>query len=166
MKNSVRTLLFGVALAASMAASAQYQWIDKDGRRVFSDRPPPTDVPAKNILAQPRGSHIADVAAPAQQASSAAQPHASAPSGVDKALEEKKKQAEDEAAAKKKAEQEKIAAQKADNCKRAMNNKATLESGVRVFNTNAKGEREFVDDKQRADEIKRLQEIIASDCQQ
>jgi len=166
MKNSVRTLLFGVALAASMAASAQYQWIDKDGRRVFSDRPPPADVPAKNILSQPRGSHIGNMAAPAQQvpAPETAQPPASAPSGVDQALEQKKKQAEDAEAAKKKAEEEKIAAQKADNCKRAMNAKATLDSGVRVARTNAKGEREFLDDKERASENRRLQEIIASDC--
>ena len=163
MKNFVRTLLFGVALAASMAASAQYQWIDKDGRRVFSDRPPPADVPAKNILTQPRGSHIADAPAPAH-APEAAQPHASAPSGVDQTLEQKKKQAEDAEAAKKKAEEDKIAAQKADNCKRAMNAKATLDSGVRVARTNAKGEREFLDDKERASENRRLQEIIASDC--
>ncbi|WP_216088085.1 DUF4124 domain-containing protein, partial [Shigella flexneri] len=32
------------------------QWVDKDGRKVFSDRPPPVDVPAKNILKQPGGS--------------------------------------------------------------------------------------------------------------
>jgi len=163
MKNSFRFLLFGAALAASLTASAQYQWIDKDGRRIFSDQAPPADVPLKNILAQPRGEHIGEVAAPAEQASAPA-PVSSAPSGVDKSLEDKKKQAEAAEAAKKKAEQDKIAAQKADNCKRAMNAKATLDSGVRVARTNAKGEREFLNDKERASETKRLQEIIASDC--
>jgi len=166
MKNSVRTLLFGAALAACMAASAQYQWIDKDGRRVFSDQPPPPGVPEKNILSRPRGAHIAPTAAPAEQASAsgAAQPAASAPSGVDKSLEEKAKQAEEAEAAKKKAEEDKRAADKAENCKRAIANKATYESTPRLFTTDAKGERKFVEDKERAAEVKRLNDIIASDC--
>jgi len=161
MKKFIRTLLFGAALAVSLVASAQYQWIDKDGRRILSDQPPPADVPLKNILSQPRGQPIAEAAAPAEQASA---PAPAVPSGVDKSLEEKKKQAEAAEAAKKKAEENKIAAQKADNCKRAISAKATFDSGVRVARTNAKGEREFLDDKERAAETKRLQDIIASDC--
>jgi len=161
MKLSIRILFFGAALAACMAASAQYQWIDKDGRRVFSDSPPPADVPDKNIIAQPHARAVA--AAPAEAASEDA-PVASAPSGVDQALEDKKKQAADEEAAKKKADEDKLAAQQADNCKRAMTDKAALDSGARVARPNAKGEREFLDDKARAAETMRLQDIIASDC--
>ncbi|MDR0275868.1 MAG: DUF4124 domain-containing protein [Burkholderiaceae bacterium] len=169
MKNSVRILLFGAALAASLAASAQsYQWIDKDGHRVFSDRAPPADVPAKNILSQPHGSQITETGAPTEQTGTpdTAQPAASAPSGTDQSLEDKKKQAEDAEAAKKKAEEDKIAAQKADNCKRAMNAKAGLETGVVRARTTAKGDREFFTDQERAAEIKRLQGIVASDCPQ
>ncbi|MDO5691892.1 MAG: DUF4124 domain-containing protein [Pseudomonadota bacterium] len=161
-----------------MAAHAQYQWVDKDGRRVFSDRPPPADVPQKNVLQQPRMSTGAPVAraAPAPAAaptaaaseapSAAASPAAaaSAPPAVDKTLEEKKKQAEAAEAAKRKAEEEKIAAARAESCKRAMNAKASLESGMRMARLNDKGEREVLDDNQRAAEMKRTQQIIDQDC--
>ena len=173
-----RAVLFGLTFAAVTAAHAQYQWVDKDGRRVFSDRPPPADVAPKNIVSQPRGSTAAVVrsapAAPANEpaageASVAAKPAAPAASaapvaGVDKALEEKKKQAEAAEAAKKKAEDQKIAAAKADNCKRAMNAKSSLDSGMRMARMNDKGEREVLDDAQRAAELKRVNAIIASDC--
>ncbi|MBF9265764.1 DUF4124 domain-containing protein, partial [Paracidovorax cattleyae] len=50
-----RLLVLACACSWALGASAQWQWIDKDGRKVFSDRPPPTDVPARNILKQPGG---------------------------------------------------------------------------------------------------------------
>ena len=169
---SARTLLFALAMATSLTAAAQYQWIDKNGSRVYSDVAPPADIPAKNILKQPRGSSLtAPVAAapaqaaPATAAASAATP-ASGPAtaGVDKALEEKKKQAEAAEAAKKKAEEQKLAQARAENCKRAREGKATLDSGVRMARTNEKGEREVLDDTQRAAELKRINGIIQSDC--
>ena len=46
-----------------------------------------------------------------------------------------------------------MAAQRADNCRRARTHMATLDSGMRMSRTNDKGEREVLDDKQRADEI-------------
>ena len=55
-------LLLGLTLTAAIAAQAQYQWVDKDGRRVFSDRPPPADIPAKNVLTQPRGARAPQAA--------------------------------------------------------------------------------------------------------
>ena len=164
-------LLLGLTLTAAIAAQAQYQWVDKDGRRVFSDRPPPADIPAKNVLTQPRGARApqaAPVAGPAASASEPASAAAAAPrppaAGVDKALEEKKKQNEAAEAARKKADEERAAASRADNCKRAMSAKATLESGMRMARVNDKGEREVLDDAQRAAELKRVNAIIASDC--
>ena len=169
---SARALFFALAMATSLTAAAQYQWIDKNGSRVYSDVAPPADIPAKNILKQPRGSSLSAPvteapaqAAPAAAAASAATP-ASGPAtaGVDKALEEKKKQAEAAEAAKKKAEEQKLAQARAENCKRAREGKATLESGVRMARTNEKGEREVLDDTQRAAELKRINGIIQADC--
>ena len=167
---SARALFFALAMATSLTAAAQYQWIDKNGSRVYSDVAPPADIPAKNILKQPRGSSLSApvTEAPAQAAPTAAA--ASAPAsgpataGVDKALEEKKKQAEAAEAAKKKAEEQKLAQARAENCKRAREGKATLDSGVRMARTNEKGEREVLDDTQRAAELKRINGIIQSDC--
>ncbi len=67
--------------------------------------------------------------------------------------------------AKAKADQDKLAAQRAENCSRAKSHLATLDSGVRLVQANAKtGEREFLDDQQRADEVRRTHDVIASDC--
>jgi hypothetical protein len=170
----LRATLLGLACALPVLSFAQWQWIDKDGRKVFSDQSPPATVPEKNILRRP-GSRAAPVeaatpAAAASAASSAtplaAKPAASALklSGKDKELQEKRKQAADAEAAKKKALEEEIAKLKAENCARAKRSKATFDSGVRVARMNDKGEREFMDEAARAAETKRLSGVIASDC--
>ncbi|MDB5947967.1 MAG: hypothetical protein JWQ33_2993 [Ramlibacter sp.] len=174
-------LLRVISLAAALLpalACAQWQWIDKDGHKVFSDRSPPADIPAKNILKQPGGKPApvpaeaeasADAAAAADAAAKAAaqgsRTAANMPkiSGKDKALEDKKKQAEEEAEAKKKAEDDKLAQAKAENCERAKRSLQSMTSGVRIRAPNAKGEMEFMSDEQRAAETKRLQGITA-DC--
>ena len=169
----LRAILLGIACAALPALClAQWQWLDKDGRKVFSDQPPPPDVPAKNILKQPTGAkaRMGEIsitpAAPASAAVAAAKPSASAPklTGKDKELEEKKKQTEAAEADKKKAQEEELAKARAENCERTKQAKATLDSGVRLAQTNAKGEREVLDDAQRAAEAKRLEKLIASEC--
>lgn len=162
----LKALVLVVGCVLSLGASAQWQWLDSSGSKVFSDRPPPPDIPAKNILRQPGGSAKAKALVVTEAAAPVA-PAASAPkiSGTDKALEEKKKQAEDAEAAKRKAESEKIAAAKAENCQRARQSKASFDSGMRIARVNDKGEREILDDAARAAESKRLQGVIASDCQ-
>jgi hypothetical protein len=166
----LRATLLGLACALPVLSFAQWQWIDKDGRKVFSDQSPPADVPAKNILRRPGSRAVpAEAAEPAGAASATAQaakPAGSAPklSGKEKELQDKKKQAQDADAAKKKALEEEVAKMKADNCVRAKRSKATFDSGVRVSRMNDKGEREYMDDAERAAETKRLEGIIASDC--
>ena len=169
-KSFTRNLLLLVASTSCMhAALAQWQWIDKDGRKVFSDRAPSPEVPEKNILKQP-GLKAPSPAADAD-ATAAAAPlvtnKAGTPklSGKDAQLEARKKQAEDEENAKKKADEEKLAKSHADNCERAKKGLIAVQSGTRLSVINAKGEREFMDDNERAKETKRLQGIADSDCQ-
>ena len=174
-------LAIGFSLLALTAttASAQWQWVEKDGRKIFSDRAPPAEIAEKNILKRPPGAVRAaaapvlitpgteavagakPVAAPAAPASKASAPKLS---GKDAELEAKKKKAEEEEAAKKKVEEEKVAKAKADNCERAKTGLATLQSGVRMSSVNAKGEREVFDDAKRASETKRAQEVIDASC--
>ncbi len=165
------TLLLTSTLAlACVPAFAQWQWIDKDGHKVFSDRVPPADIPEKNILKRPAG-YAAKKAVPAPEASDVAAPSA-APAvpvvdkaaGVDKDLEAKKKAAADAEAAKKKAAEQEVMKAKVENCARAKQAKASFDSGVRISRTNAAGEREIMDDDARAAEAKRIQGIIAKDC--
>lgn len=172
------SLAFGFCLLALTAttALAQWQWVEKDGRKIFSDRPPPSYIQEKDILKRPSGAMraaatpalTADTASLARPVTAASAPglKASAPrlSGKDLELEAKKKKADEEEAAKKKTEDEKIAKTKADNCERAKTGLATLQSGVRMSSVNAKGEREIFDDAKRAFETKRAQEVIDSSC--
>ncbi len=147
---------------------AQWQWVDSTGRKVFSDTPPPAGTPEKNILKAP-GARVAATprapvaaSAPAQATSTAAV--SPKPSGRDEQLEAKKRQAEEAEQAKRKAEAEKVAKARADNCERAKRAKATLDSGIRIATTNAKGEREIMDDKARSEEAKRMDDAIRNDC--
>jgi hypothetical protein len=161
---AARLALLALACSLPLAASAQWQWLDNSGRKVFSDQPPPPDVAPNRILKTGRG---AAATAMQQQAATAEAPAAAAlpkPSGKDKELEAKKKEKEAAEQAKKKAAEEKVAAARAENCSRARNAKATFDSGLRVVRTNDKGEREFMDEGQRAAEVKHLNEIIARDC--
>ena len=175
-KPALKTVALALAAASfALSAFAQWQWIDKDGRKVFSDRSPPADIKDKDILKRPGGRGSVAVAAvsesapaasatPAVAASGAVKTSAPKLTGKDAQLEARKKQAEEEEAAKKKAEEEKVAAAKADNCSQAKRYLTTLDSGVRIANTNAKGEREVMDDSKRAEEKKRAQGVAETSC--
>ena len=141
-----------------MNAAAQWQWLDKDGRKVFSDRAPPPEVLEKDI--QTRPAPRTPASAPAPQA------EASAPklSGVDKELVERKKKVDEAEVARRKVEQDKFLAAKAENCNRARQAKTSYESGQRIAQINDKGEREVMDAASRAAELKRINAIIESDC--
>ncbi len=157
----------------SLTAMAQWQWIDKDGRKVFSDRAPPTDIQEKNILKRPGRTNQLPITLAGESMANSPAKAASAPlftasaprlSGKDAQLEAKKKQAEEEEATQRKVEEEKQAKARADNCDRAKKGLASFQSGVRISVINATGEREFMDDNARAAETKRLQGIADSDC--
>jgi hypothetical protein len=175
-----KLVLLAVACTWALGAAAQWQWIDKDGRKVFSDRPPPQDIPEKSVLKQPSfgaprvvpaasaaaaaAPAATTAAAPAATAAAAPASAASAASGKDKELEKRKADAEAAEAAKKKAEEDKNAKARAENCTRAKAAKAMLDSGTPLRQSNAQGERVFLDEAQRAAEGKRIDATIASDC--
>ncbi len=151
-----------------VAAQAQWQWLDKSGRKVFSDQPPPSDIPVKNILKQP---HQAAAAAnvPTQPVGKAAPAATAGPATPkideeDQYLLERKKKAEAEVQAKLKAEADGLAKVKATNCDKARANQTVMDSGVRVSITNAKGERDILDDAARAAEQKKIRSAIEINC--
>lgn len=155
-----------LALAAP-SAHAQWKWRDKSGQINASDRPPPLDVPEKDIIARPpQDTRRVTLSAPGAAASAAAASAPAAPRAPtgDRELEAKRRAAEQEQANKNKAEEERAAAQRADNCRRARGHVAALESGQRMARVNEKGEREVLDDRARAEEMRQSRAIIASDC--
>lgn len=163
------TLTLALALTLP-AAWAQWGWVDNSGRKVFSDTAPPATIPDKNIIKRPGNNTVplapAADAAPNGSTTAAAPATPATPKVADKdpELEARKKQAEAAEEAKRKAEEQRIARARADNCERARKSKGMLESGMRIATTNAKGEREFMDDKARAAELQRIEATIRSDC--
>ncbi|MBA4264386.1 MAG: DUF4124 domain-containing protein [Comamonadaceae bacterium] len=154
-----------ILLAFSQIVFAQWQWVDNTGRKVFSDTPPPSSIPDKNVLQRPGArAPMAPAAEPGEDAASAAAPAVPKPPATDPQLEARKREAEAAEEAKKKAEEARIAKVRAENCERAQRAKATMDSGVRIATTNAKGEREIMDDAARAAETRRLNDIIQRDC--
>ncbi len=163
----LRTFALACLCTLPLVAAAQWQWIDKDGRRVFSDKAPPPDVPAKNILRQPGQRGPTPMPAePEPQAAAKPAAAASAPqvSGRDKTLEQRRKQQAEAEAEKAKAQEAQVAAQREDNCRRARQTKANIDAGMRLSRTNAKGEREILNDQERAEEIKIVNALIERDC--
>ncbi len=153
-------LLASTALLLSSPASAQWKWRDSHGQVHVSDIPPPRDIPDKDVMQRPEAVVRKPAAAPAS-AASAAMP-AKAP--VDPELEERRRRVEQEQAQRNRAEDQKAAAVRKDNCQRARDQLATLESGQRMARVKADGEREVLDDDARAKEVRRTREVIASDC--
>lgn len=149
--------------AAHLPLHAQWKWKDVSGHVTVSDLPPPHSVADKDILQRPDPrKSAAAVSTPASAAASAAPKTMAAP--VDKDLEARKRAADQERLDKARAEEEKLAAQRAENCKRARAHLAALDSGQRIARYNDKGEREILDDAGRAAESRRAREAITSEC--
>lgn len=157
----------GVVLCSPALASGQWKWRDANGSVQYSDRPPPQGTPESAILAKPRAGTARIATPPAEAASPASTgSRAGAVSGKagENELDAKRRKAEEEEKAKLQAEEIKQAKERAENCERAKNYQRTLNEGIRISRTNAKGEREILDDKGRAEEIQRTQEAIRTNC--
>lgn len=157
-------LLALAALALALPCAAQWKWRDAQGRVQYSDRPPPNDVRDRDILTRPAAVPTAQRPAQAGSAASGATTGAASAPTSDPAIEARKRQAEAAQDQGKRDEEARVARQKVENCARAKEYARTVESGQRITRTNEKGEREFLDDAQRARESTRAREIIASDC--
>ena len=159
---SPRSLALACCLVAAVgAAQAQWIWRDANGRVTASDLPPPRDVPDERIIQRPAARRAAP---PPAEASAPA----SAPARVDAELEKRRRAAEAEQQAqqqaKQRADERKLAAARADNCRRARGQLIALESGRRLARINERGEREVLDDRGRAEEIRRAQEVVSAEC--
>jgi hypothetical protein len=162
MRRCAPWLLALPLLAVSLPGQAQWKWRDKDGNVTVSDRPPPREVADKDILGRPAAvrRNALQPATPASAASAAAD----AKGPLDREVEARRRAAEQEQAAKAKAEDTRLAAQRAENCQRARTQISTLESSQRLARVNAKGEREILDDKARADELAQARDVATNSC--
>jgi len=169
MHKTALPLVACLLLAAAAGASAQtiYKWKDANGLMHISDTPPPSDVPAKNVVSRPAPSP-AVVAHDAPPAASAASGVAPAVRGGDPELQKKKAQADQDkaaaAAANKAAADKKTADARAQNCTAAQAQVRTLQSGMRIATVNANGEREYLDDAAIAAQTRQAQQAATQNC--
>lgn len=167
---AVRLVLAGLLLLPLAAPTyAQWVWRDQNRQLHASDRPPPPEVPDKDIIQRPPGIPARPAPASAPRPADAASPPApavvaDAPPRSDPALEARRRAAEQEKKASEADATQKADAARKDSCARARSYMQTLDSGIRIARTNAQGEREILDDAARAQEVQRTKDVIARDC--
>ena len=149
-KRPLRTLLFITALCLALPASAEiYKWKNANGETVMSDKPPPgqVKVPQRVLPAQ------AQPQPPQQQ-----------PSLADREMEFRKRQKEAAENAEKAAKEAAAAAKKEETCQSARRQLSALESGTRITLRDDKGERYYLEDAQRAQEIAKTRSFLETQC--
>lgn len=141
-----------LALAAFCAAGAQaqaYRWKDSAGNVHYGDAPPPGvhATPLNLPAAPPAASHATQALTPAQEQQR-----------FRKAQLEQRKAEEKAARAREQAQA------KQQNCASARASLRTLESGQRVVTIDAKGERHYLDDAERAQQAARARKAVKQWC--
>ena len=145
-----RTLAFVLLTLAALAANGQvYKWVDEKGRTHYSETPPPDKKDAKKVDTGP-----AAPPAPVRKED-----------WKQKELDSKrrsleKQQAED-AAGRKQAYEE---GQRRNRCLSAQRDLKILEMQVPIFHINEKGERVYLEDKNRAAEMERARREVDTHC--
>lgn len=147
------------ALLATAPAHAQYAWIDAKGLHQYSDQPPPPSVPLNRILKAPNPKA-------AQVQPQAAAPAPAAPAAATASLamrndDYNKRRAEQAEQEKKSADDSSAREEASRRCDELRSNKQMLDIGARIGVVNKQGERDIMDDQQRALASKRVQDGLA-----
>lgn len=174
-----RLLAVAGLLLALPALAGTWQWRDASGRMVYSDLPPPPEVRTSQILRAPVPLPAPQPAAvtpsPAPASAAAAEPRAAAGAPAagapgaprtwaEKEQESRKRAAERDEAEKKQREEREQQARTARACQELREAVRTLESGMRMVVLNARGEREVMDDAERARRVDSARKDIARHC--
>jgi len=144
-----------VLVAATAGAQEIYNWRDREGRTNYSDSPPQGDTPARTLSGRSYQAPAMPVLPQGDKAK---------PGSAEEDLEFRKRRAE---TAEKDVKQQRAAAEaeeKRRNCEQARNQLSALESGQRMARYNDQGEREYLDDAQRAEEIAHTRKAVDSWC--
>lgn len=148
-------------------ALGQWQWLDKSGRPVFSDIPPPSDISDAQIIKRPALSDAASAPAPssAPPVASVAKSEPGPSVGSLETLVQSKRAEEERQRARQNAQEAaREAVARAENCRRAQRALAVINSGSRLQTTNERGESVFADEAARQTEKRRIEVVIRSDC--
>ena len=137
------------ALLATVLANAQvYEWKDEKGKTHFSDKPPSGAAQARKL------SDPVPAAASLPQQNSAA----------DRELDYRKRQKDAQDKSEQDKKQQTAANEKKDACEAARRQLELLESGERIVQRDANGERSYLDDTQRQQEATKTRQLLQSSC--
>jgi len=144
---------FAVAIAVALlvvaapAGATMYKWVDKNGKVVYSDQPPPADVKSEIVKPPPPPVN----------------PNA-ARELADKELEirQRDKKRADDAQTAEKARAE--ATRQRENCVQARGQLQALQQSANVVRYNEKGERIVLDDAARREATERQQQAVLENC--
>jgi hypothetical protein len=157
-----RFIASAILACGCSGALAQHVWLNDKGIKQYSDMPPPPGTPASRVLQSPgsRAAAPAPPAAPAAPAASTAVP-AAAPSVAERNAAFEKRRIEQAEQETKAGEQARLAADNARNCEQARAYQRTLASGERIAKLDKNGERAYLSDQDRAQEMATAQRVLA-----
>ena len=144
-------LLVLLMLASTNCLAAINKWVDDKGVVHYSDQPPP---PGQH----PQTLHEDADAQASASGTSATQTLAEKEAAL------KKQNAEKQSASFKEAQKQAAEDALKTNCSNAQDNLRTLQSGIRIMEVGANGERSYVDDTQRQQRIDQAKQDIAKYC--
>ena len=150
-------LLIFLILASANAFAEVNKWVDDQGRVHYSDQAPPPEVQAKALRSASEGAGSASSVA-GTDAPAASQSFAEQEAALKRA--QQAKQAAAEQAAQKQAAADTLKA----NCDNAQQNLRSLQSGERIMEINASGERSYMDDTERQQRVAKVQQDISNSC--
>ncbi len=133
----------------SMANAQIYQWKDESGKTIISDKPPVGAVRQQRKLESE--TTTSTTAAPQKTA-------------ADRDLEFRKRQKDSQEKATKNEKEQSSANEKKQFCESTRRHLQTLESGERIGMRDEKGERYFLEDTQREQEIAKLRQSMQTNC--
>jgi hypothetical protein len=172
MNQRITRLALATALiACTSLAQAQWMWVNDKGVKQLSDQPPPPGTPPNRILKAPRGAaaiemrkDVAATPANGDEATPAEDKTPAQKTTAERNAEYNKRQKEAADKTAKAQEEAKRETEKKKYCAEAKNNMGMLESGMRVAEMGANGERNLMTDETRAQKIKEQRESINSNC--
>lgn len=162
-----------LALLAALAGGAHaqtYKWIEKDGKVMYGNTPPPgvKATPLKPPPAPAGPPPAAAKDAPAKDASAkdaAAKDVKKGPMTPAEQEQDYRRRQQEAQKGRDKADQEaKQAAALQENCSNAQEYLRTLQSGQRIQRTDSKGERYYLDDAGVASELAKAQKVADDSC--
>jgi len=152
-------LLILLMLASTNTFAAISKWVDAQGRVHYSDQPPPPEAKAETLHSASDSEGTAGISGVTATSAPAA------PKTIaEREAELKKAQQAKQAAADQAAQKQTAADAVKASCANAQQNLRTLQSGVRMVEIDAKGERSYIDDTQRQQRIEKAQQEISNLC--